>query len=48
MNNIQDYCLIPKKIVKDILNRNSNKNITSISLNNKPELISKKQSIDLK
>ena len=48
MNNIQDYCLIPKKIVKDILNKSSNKNITSISLNNKPELISKKQSIDLK
>ena len=46
--NIQDYCLIPKKIVKDILNKNLNKNITSVSLNNKPELISKKQSIDLK
>ena len=48
MNNIQDYCLIPKKIVKDLLNKNLNKNITSVSLNNKPELISKKQNVDLK
>ena len=48
MNNIQDYCLIPKKIVKDLLNKNLNKNITSVSLSNKPELISKKQNVDLK
>ena len=48
MNNIQDYCLIPKKLVKDLLNKNLNKNITSVSLNNKPELISKKQNVDLK
>ena len=36
---IQEYCLIPKKIVKDILNKNLDKNITPVSLVNKPELL---------
>ena len=43
--NIQEYCLIPKKIVKDILNKNSDKNITPVSLVNKPELLNKKQGV---
>ena len=43
--NVQEYCLIPKKIVNDIINKNSDETDSSNPLNSAPVVINKKQSI---
>ena len=43
--NVQEYCLIPKKIVNDIINKNSDETDNSNPLNSAPVVINKKQSI---
>ena len=43
--NVQEYCLIPKKIVNDIINKNSDEIDNSNPLNSAPVVINKKQSI---
>ena len=43
--NVQKHCLIPKKIVNDIINKNSDETDNSNPLNSAPVVINKKQSI---
>ena len=43
--NVHEYCLIPKKIVNDIINKNSDEIDNSNPLNSAPVVINKKQSI---